>query len=245
MRPFCTDRPTKSNGPCTVDAGHFQYETDFANWTYFHQDGVTQNTYLYANPTFKLGVTNRMDFQINFAPFQEVNTHDKSAHAHSDVIGVSDLFLRVKYNLFGNDSGDAAIALFPFVKIPTAPPGIGNKAVEEGLIVPVSYNLPQGFSLSVNPEIDGLKNSADNRYHANYQAPVSLSHTVFSDSVTGYAEFWEDINKDPSATVTQLSADAAFTWLARPDLQFDIGANVGLNRATPGFQGYGGISQRF
>ena len=28
MRSFSTDRPTKSNVPYTVDAGHFQYETD-------------------------------------------------------------------------------------------------------------------------------------------------------------------------------------------------------------------------
>ena len=28
MRPFNTDRPTKSNVPYTVDAGHFQIETD-------------------------------------------------------------------------------------------------------------------------------------------------------------------------------------------------------------------------
>ena len=31
MRNFSTDRPTKSNVPCTVDAGHFQYETDIVS----------------------------------------------------------------------------------------------------------------------------------------------------------------------------------------------------------------------
>jgi hypothetical protein len=28
MRSFATDRPTKSDSPYTVDAGHFQYEAD-------------------------------------------------------------------------------------------------------------------------------------------------------------------------------------------------------------------------
>ena len=28
LRALCTDRPTKSASPCTVDAGHFQIESD-------------------------------------------------------------------------------------------------------------------------------------------------------------------------------------------------------------------------
>jgi hypothetical protein len=31
MRAFCTDRPPKANAACTVDAGHFQYESDIVN----------------------------------------------------------------------------------------------------------------------------------------------------------------------------------------------------------------------
>jgi hypothetical protein len=31
MRDFSTDRPPKANLPFTVDAGHFQYETDIVN----------------------------------------------------------------------------------------------------------------------------------------------------------------------------------------------------------------------
>ena len=41
MRSFSTDRPTKSNVPYTVDAGHSQYETDLVNVT--HQ--VTGSTH--------------------------------------------------------------------------------------------------------------------------------------------------------------------------------------------------------
>ena len=31
LRTFSPDRPTKSNGPITVDAGRFQYETDLVS----------------------------------------------------------------------------------------------------------------------------------------------------------------------------------------------------------------------
>ena len=44
LRPFCTDRPTKSDGACTVDAGHFQIESDLFNATPQRSQGVTTDT---------------------------------------------------------------------------------------------------------------------------------------------------------------------------------------------------------
>lgn len=40
LRSFYTDPPPKANSPYTVDAGHFQYETDVAMFGYGHTDGV-------------------------------------------------------------------------------------------------------------------------------------------------------------------------------------------------------------
>jgi hypothetical protein len=37
----------------------------------------------------------------------------------------------------------------------------------------------------------------------------------------------------------------SLAWLPQPTLQFDIGANVGLNRNTPDLVAYFGISTRF
>lgn len=245
LRSFCTDRPTKSNLPCTVDAGHFQYETDAINWTYSDSGSTIQNTYLYPNPTFKLGLTNNSDLELNIAPLETITTHNKITAANTNQTGNGDLYTRVKYNLMGNDGGDVALTLLPYVKIPTAGPGIGNKTFEEGVIVPVLFALPQNFSLLFDPEVDNLKNASDGGHHGNYQGLVNVSHAVFSNDITAYGELWSDINKDPVGSVTQTSLDFAISWLMRPTLQLDIGANVGLNPETPGFQTYTGVSQRF
>jgi len=245
LRSFCTDRPTKSNLPCTVDAGHFQYEADVINWTHNNTGNTVQDTYLYPNPTFKLGLTNNSDLELNIAPLETITTHNKITGVNTNQTGNGDLYTRVKYNLIGNDSGDIAATLLPYVKIPTAEPGIGNKTFEEGLIVPVSFALPHNFSLLFDPEVDNLKNANDGGHHGNYQGLVNVSHTVFNNDITAYGELWSDINEDPAGHVTQTSLDFAVTWLVRPTLQLDIGANVGLNPETPGFQAYTGISQRF
>jgi hypothetical protein len=40
LRSFNTDRPPKANSPYTVDAGHFQYETDIAAYGYGNTGGA-------------------------------------------------------------------------------------------------------------------------------------------------------------------------------------------------------------
>jgi hypothetical protein len=245
MRSFCTDRPTKSNLPCTVDAGHFQYESDVINWSYAHTGGVTTNMYLFTNPTLKLGLTNMIDAELNIVPAERIFT--KSALGRSSVGGAGDLFLRTKVNLAGPEGGDFQLTALPYVKLPTAKPGIGNKAVEGGLIVPVSFGLPSDFTLLFDPEIDILRNALNTGRHPNFASLANLSHAL-SSSVTGYVELFGSVNDDPSSTVKQASLDLAVSWIVSdkvPSLQLDFGANIGLTSATPRVQAYAGISQRF
>ena len=243
MRSFSTDRPTKSNVPYTVDAGHFQYETDLVNFTHQVTGSVHTDTLLVPNPTFKVGLTNNADLEVN-VPFAGVHTHDTSTGSSSTLWGIGDTFVRSKINLWGNDGGDTAAAVIPYVKAPSAPLGIGNGAVEGGLIGPLALNLPNSFILLLVPEIDVLKNSADNGRHGNYVFDVNLSREVIKN-VTAYVELWSDYNADPTQKATLMSFDTAVAWVVVPNVQLDVGANFGLTSATPAVQVYAGLSQRF
>lgn len=246
LRGFCTDRPTKSTGPCTVDAGYFQIESDVFNVTIDHSRGVAADTWLITNPTLKLGLTNTLDFELNMAPYEIITTRDRVTGATMRQSGVGDLFLRFKWALLGDDGGKVAFALVPYVKIPTAPLGIGNGAVEGGLIAPVNVNLPLGWSVTIDPEVDLLENASGQGTHINTSGLLSFSRAV-SKQVTFSAEIWSDVNFEPLGTVTQVSADLGLAWIpaSQPTLQFDGGVNLGLNRQTPGAQLYVGISHRF
>lgn len=242
MRAFCTDRPLKANSPCTVDAGHFQYESDIINWTYAKSGGVATNTYLVTNPTLKLGLTDTTDLELNIAPWEIVTT--KSSAGNQSLAGIGDFYARLKVNLAGAEGGDFQAAIIPYVKAPTARQGIGNGAVEEGMIVPLSFALPKDFTLVFDPEVDILRNEADYGHHANFQMLANVSHAL-SDTVTGYFELWGQANGDPAGPTKQASLDLSAAWLARPNLQFDMGINIGLTPSTPKAQPYIGISQRF
>ncbi len=246
LRPLCTDRPTKSTSPCTVDAGHFQLESDLFNFTVDRSGGATTKTYLATNPTLKLGLLNSVDFEVNLSPYEVVTIRDHTTGVSTRQSGIGDLNLRLKWNLLGDDGGNLAIAISPFVKVPTAKLGIGNGATEMGVIVPVNINLPAKFSLVIDPEIDLLENNAADGRHANASGLLSLSRTV-SATVTLSAELWADVNFEPSGRRTQYSADLGAAWIPakQPNLQFDGGVNFGLNRVTPSAQLYVGVSRRF
>jgi Putative MetA-pathway of phenol degradation len=244
LRSFSTDRPPKSNSPYTVDAGHFQYETDLISFAHQQTGSVRIDTLQSPNPTFKVGLTNDADFEVNIAPYVNVRTFDLRTGMGRDVSGAGDLFTRLKVNLWGDDGGNSAFALISYVKAPTAPAGIGNGAVEGGVIAPLSLSLPDKFTLLLNWEADAFRDDTGRGYHSNFAALINLSRTIVKD-VTFDVELWSDFNGDPAKSVRQYSFDTAITWIIKPNLQADIGTNIGLNSMTPAFQVYLGLSQRF
>ncbi len=246
MRSFSTDRPTKSSTPYTVDAGHYQYESDFVNWAYdrYNSSGATTSNFMVADTVLKAGLTNKTDLELALAPLNFNQSHVRDTDTNNTASGFGDIYTRLKYNIFGNDGGDYALAITPYVKAPAAAHNIGNNHWEGGAYAPFIANLPQGWVMNITSEIDILENASLNGDHANFSNLINFSHTVFDDSLTGYAEFWSDVNNDQGAA-TQYTADFAVSWAAKNNLQFDAGVNVGLNRAANDLQPYFGISQKF
>jgi hypothetical protein len=239
---ICTDRPTKSNVPCTVDAGHFQIESDLYNGTYFKSGGVETDTYLVTNPTFKYGLTKTLDAEVNIAPYEVVAS--RGLGVKTTLEGVGDLYLRLKYNFLSTASGWLTASVIPYVKAPTARLGIGNGAVEGGALMPTSFKLSDKLTLTSVPEMDAFKDAAGDGRHLNTAQLVNLAYSL-PRNVTVYGEVWGDWNFDPTGTIRQYSADVAATWGMTNYLQFDIGLNFGLNQATPGVQAYAGVSKKF
>jgi hypothetical protein len=248
MRDFNTDRPTKSNVPYTVPAGHFQYEGDL--FIYGYDNTSTPDTNITAwtvgNPTFKLGLLNNLDVEVNFSFYNSIRTATVSTGASTLSQGFGDTFTRFKWNLFGNDGGGPALALIPYAKWPTAPifpQGTGNGYIEGGLIAPLAVPLPMGFNAIIMGEMDIVKNAFDSNYRVNIPALLNVSRTVF-ENVTAYAEIYANWSTNPQAP-NIYTLDFALAWQPRPNFQLDVGINIGLNAAAPPYQIYMGIAQRF
>jgi hypothetical protein len=241
MRSFSTDRPPKANSPYTVDAGHFQYETDIAVFGYGNANGATTRDWTIVDPTLKLGLTNTIDAEVQITPYESLAT--KTALARASISGIGDTIGRLKINVLGDDQGAVSMAVLPYFKFPTARSGLGNGKVEGGIILPVGCNVPGGFAIIVMPEGDFLKDDVRNAYHAAFDFLVNVSHpldkrwTIYTEIFT--SQYFES-QDSPVYTL-----DEALTYALNPNLQLDFGGNFGLNKVTPRTQLYAGLSQRF
>ena len=140
LRKFAPDRPTKGFSVRTIDAGHFEIETDLVNYITSNSPGGTRSVQAF-DPTLKLGLTNWMDFEVQFNGLQYTESFDgNSPFSFQNNAGFGDVFLRAKMNLLGNDSGPVGFALIPYVKLPSSTPLISNGATEGGLIAPLALS---------------------------------------------------------------------------------------------------------
>jgi hypothetical protein len=240
VSPICPDRPGKGTSPCTVSDGHAQLELGLFDESFQRRSGVTTDIDSVASLLTKVGVSDRVDVEAGLALYQFQRVHDASGTTTTG--GIGDLFLHAKVNPL-TENGSFALVLDPFLKLPTAGGGLGNGAVEGGMVLPMAYDLGGNWSLAMTPEADVLLDASGSGHHANLVDVVGLGRS-FGPLTLG-AEIWTAQNLDPAGTVSQYSFDLDAAWLANNDTQLDCGLNLGLNRATPDLEIYFGVSRRF
>jgi len=245
LRKFAPDRPAKGFSVRTVDAGHFEIETDLISTTISNSQGLTTHSFQGFDPTLKLGLTNWMDFEIQFNGLQYTEAVDgTSPFNFQNSTGFGDVFLRSKINLLGNDSGPIGFALIPYVKLPSSTPLISNGAVEGGLIAPLALR-PADFIVTLMTEVDDLKSATSNNRYANFVNLVSVSHAVpGTEGINATVELFSSVGTDPG-TPPVYTLDFGMNFRLSQHTILDVGVNLGLNEAAPKVQVYTGISARF
>jgi hypothetical protein len=241
MRELSTDRPDQTESPYTVDAGHWQFEFDFANYTLDREDGVRTRTLNVAPVNVKLGLTNSTDVQFVFDSYSREQI--KTGGATDTTEDWGDLTVRLKHNFWGNDGGSTAFAAMPFVKAPLHLGDAGNDHVEGGLILPLSIDLAEGWGLGLMTEFDVLSDSDDDGHHLEWINTVVLGRDLTSE-LGAYLEFFSAHSyEDGSEWMAQ--ASLGFTYAFGPDIQLDAGCNFGVTRSAPDAQPFAGLSLRY
>lgn len=226
LRDLSPDRPDTTESPVTVDAGHWQVETSLYDWS----RDAGNDTHTWASTNVKLGLSDCSDLQLLFDSF----LRDEAADAE----GFGDITLRYKWNVWGNDGGKTAFALFPFVKIPTGT-AASNGEWEGGLILPFTIELADGWSLATMAEIDVVDDPAGS-HEFEFVHSVSLAHD-FTEKFGGYLEYVGTVTeRDYQAQVS-----AGVTYLIHENLAADAGLRCGLNRAAEDIGLFTGFTIRF
>jgi hypothetical protein len=235
MREMETDRPDTTESPFTVDAGHFQAEFSFLDFTHDRTDGVTTDTLVALPSTLKVGLLNNVDLQLVLDPY----VNERTGGVRRD--GFGDTTVRLKVNLLGNDGGPVAFAVMPFVKFPTATHDLGNDHYEGGIVFPVSVELPAEFRLGAMVEIDYVRDSGDG-YGTAVLHTVAIGHKIVGE-LEGYVEYAGTSFVAAGATYRAV-VGGGVTYGLGPDVQLDAGVNVGISDSADDLNVFAGMSFR-
>ncbi len=243
-RPMSADRPDVTESPKTVDAGAVQLEMSF--FEYFHDShntsAETTDTLLLAFSNVKLGLFNNTDLQFVFAPYVRDETRPDAGGAATVDEGFSDIIVRLKVNFWGNDEGKTALAILPFVKIPTGT-SVSNGRVAAGVSLPFGWDINEKVGLGVMPQLDVVYNETTRTHDIALLFSTVLGFEIYGP-VGGYLEYVGIVFFNGADDHESLLSFGG-TYEITPNAVLDAGARVGLNRRATDLAVFTGITLRF
>jgi len=187
-------------------------------------------------------VLNDVDFQLVIAPYQRERDTDKTTGIFEQKSGFGDVTPRAKVNLVGNDGGFFALALIPYVKLPTNHDHMGNNSLEGGVGIPYSFDVPNwdvGFQTGVGFERNGIGSA----YHAAFANSVSIGHTV-SGKLSASAEFFSSVSTEQGQGWVG-TVDTWLTYQLSKNLRLDAGVYIGVTPAADNLHPWVGMTWRY
>lgn len=245
LRDLTTDRPDVTESPFTVDAGYFQLETTLFGHTRSRAatGEAAADIFEFGTSNLRIGLADNFEIGIVWQPYGIL---DPRAGGGATSRGIGSVDVRAKLNLWGNDGGTTALALLPYVTLPThGANDIGAAETGFGLIVPFAIDLGDGFGLGLNGAANVVRKAEEGggRHDASGLVSASLART-WTGRLGSYAEVvWEFSREDPRGDIVTLNTGV--TLGLGDNWQFDAGINIGATRAADVLASFIGFSVRF
>ena len=223
MRGFETDRPDATESAYTVDAGHFQLESNMFLTDRSSADGVRtiQNTFNGFN--LKLGITNSLDIQ--FVAETYVSTRIFKGTSSRTNSSFRNITFRAKQNIWGNDSGKTALSILPYINIPTTQ----NIKITGGLVIPLAISLANDWGFGSQFESDIVTNQTGNGTHLNYLFTATVSHAIFSKF-----DFFTEalLSRETDMKSFEYFLNGGLVYEVKENFKLDTGLYYGLKKTS-------------
>lgn len=228
MREMETDRPDVTESAYTVDAGHFQYETDLIRLIKETSDSRQTSTVLINHGNLKIGITGSTAIQIGFETYGIQKQRDLFSGSMQTSSGFGDINFRIKQNLIGNDGGNFVLAVLPYIKFPTS--GYDDESrFEGGLIVPMLYKMPGEWKLGFQVEVDRLKDTDQPAMHTELLQTLTISHSIIK-GIDGIAETYYTYDFKNHQLANYINAAVEID--VAKDFKIDAGLNYGIQHQS-------------
>lgn len=229
LRPMVPDRPGITESPYSVDAGHFQYETDFLRLLTRREGSAYGHDWYFNHALLKIGLSDKVDFQVGVDSYTDTRNYDEADPSQTQLArGFGDLTLRLKRTLVGDDDSRWALGLIGYVQLPTG--GLrGDGAAEFGAVLPVVYQLTKPWSIGgqVATEVYWDR-EAQGRYLQ--LTPTFTTDYQFTDLIQSFVElvgYW-----DVRQAAWRSSVNTGFQLDVSPNVQLDFGTHLPITHSV-------------
>lgn len=242
-RALCPDRPGLGTPACTTDAGDMVFELGIGDWTRQSDAAQRTDTVLAGDALLRVGLTPTLEVQIGWTALGHVRERDRTAGTVTRRMQTGDVLLALRQNVQNPDGSGFALAIMPYASLPVGGRAIGAGDWGAGLLVPLSAEI-DGLSVGLTPHVDAAVDSDGDGRHLAYGSIAGVGFDLAPD-VSMAIELSLARDRDPVGHATEALAGISAGWQPDDDSQWDVGANLGLNRDSPDAQLYFGYVRRF
>lgn len=235
---ICADRPGIASSTCTVPASRVQIELAI-DWSFQDEGADRSDTLTAGNTLVRVGVGERTEIQLGWTAYGRVR--DRTAGIRSRDESVGDAMVGIRHRFF--ERGKVSAAVQGRLLLPVGGSAIGAGTWGFDLAMPVEFELGENYLL-LTPALGATPDADGRGRHLSYglAAGFGLSLTSRLSAQFDLALYRND---DPLGATTEALAGLGLAYGVNNNLQLDIGATIGLNRASPDFGLYMGAASKF
>lgn len=213
--------------PATVQPGRFLLELDVVSFAVDREDGDKVTAVGVGSAFLSTGLTQNLDLQLGVELF--LSQSYESGGFTDRTSGIGDVYVRTKWRFYEDTALGTALAVIPYVKVPTNSGGVGNDAVEGGLVLPFSKELAGGATLYTMAELDFLRNDADDGYDTYWYASAAFSRPL-TGRFSVYAE--ATLGKSSGGTAVESEMGGGVLLNLSDQTWWDFAAYKGISDAA-------------
>jgi hypothetical protein len=228
--------------PYTTDPGWFQLEIHPLNFTY-NRDPDERRRAFGVPVLLKIGLLENIDLQIGIDTLVWERTTDRSTGDRWRNRGFGNTTVASKINLWGNNGGDTAMAVIPFLTLPTARYDPGPGGVTGGIHLPTAWILNDLWTLEITPSAAAVRDSEDNGYVAGFGHLTVLNRDLFAN-LAGFVEFGNFITTERDDKL-QSVIRTGLTWDVTNNFVLEPGVGFGITGDTDDLNIYLTLVKRF
>jgi Putative MetA-pathway of phenol degradation len=231
------DRPDVASSAKTVGPRRVQVETGVL-FSRTSVAGEPTERRLSAEALLRMGLTDRLEVRVDSAPIVRLRGAE-------DATDVGDFTLSATWRFLEPpaDSAWPALALNPFVKLPTAPAPIGTGKTDVGLLLISSFELPARFALDLNAGAAAVGQTRPSGYLVQALTAASISREL-GGRLSAFAEVFF-ASRDERDGRDMVGIGAGVMWKVLPTLALDAAVGTSLHGSLPDVVVRAGGSIRF